>query len=78
MLTKKEFKKVVEILRDCPNEEDRKEAFTEEEIKSFEMYQKNLIDLFSKWFRSENPQFDEVKFKDMKGGIKNNGTRTRI
>ncbi len=64
MLTKKDFIKVTEILKDCPNEEDKKEAFTEEEIKCFEMYQENLIELFSEWFKSENPQFDEVKFRN--------------
>jgi len=62
MLSKKDFIKIAGILRDCPNELDIREAFTEQEIKHFKIYQEHLIALFCEWLIEDNKDFNKERF----------------
>jgi hypothetical protein len=62
-LTKQHFKEIAKILNDCPNEEDRKEAFTKEEINAFKMLREKITFDLSNYFKTQNPLFNENQFK---------------
>jgi len=53
MLSKKDFEKVAEILRKIPNTLGMIDKARETTAKDF-----------IEWFKSENPNFDEAKFKE--------------
>ena len=54
MQTKKDFIKIAEILnKNLANDEEQEQHIKEKMIKDF-----------CEWFKSENPKFDEVKFRE--------------
>lgn len=53
-MTKKHFEAIAEILKNSGDDCYEGSGVDKRE----------LIDNFSKWFKSENPNFDEVKFKE--------------
>jgi len=68
MLTKKDFKKVAEILNFKLKLQKRclENAFGDEarNLEGALSMIEELTESFVKWFKSENPKFDETKFRE--------------